>query len=160
VLGLLHVVCFGRDPLGAASIAGMKRSRRVFLSYAQADRALADLLARDIAAAGYAVWSDRNLLPGDNWAKEIADALESSEAMVVIVSPSAAKSEWVKREVEYAIGSDRYAKRLIPVVVQPTPEMPWILERMPSVPATGNPRTVSKKVVAALEHAVAPAESG
>lgn len=58
----------------------MKRSPRVFLSYAQADRSLAALLARDIAAAGYSVWSDRELLPGDNWAKEIAAALERAVA--------------------------------------------------------------------------------
>lgn len=138
----------------------MKKSPRVFLSYAHADRVLADLLAREIATAGYSVWSERDVLPGDNWAKEIGQALESADAMVVIVSPSAAKSERVRREVEYAIGSDRYARRLIPVVVRPTPDMPWILDRLASVPAAGDPKAVGRKVVAALEHAMAPAESG
>jgi hypothetical protein len=44
-------------------------------------------LALQIAAAGYSVWSERDVLPGDHWAKEIAQFLATADAMVVIVSP-------------------------------------------------------------------------
>ena len=76
----------------------MKRPLRVFLSYADRDRPLAEVLVRDLNDAGFNVWSDHEVLPGDNWARKVADALEESEAMVVIVSPAATAggSEMVK----------------------------------------------------------------
>ena len=129
----------------------MKRPRRVFLSYAQTDRHLAQTLAKDLIAAGFAVWSDREVMPGDNWARKIADALDESDAMVVIVSPAAAKSESVRREVEFALGSPRYAGRLIPVVAKPTSEMAWILDRLRPVSVKKDASRVSEQVIEALE---------
>ena len=129
----------------------MKRPRRVFLSYAQTDRHLARTLAKDLSAAGFAVWSDREVMPGDNWARKIAEALDESDAMVVIVSPAAAKSEWVRREVEFALGSPRYAGRLIPVVAKPTSQMPWILDRLRPVSVKKDASRISQQVIEALE---------
>lgn len=129
----------------------MKRPRRVYLSYAQSDRRLAATLAKDLNAAGFTVWSDQEVLPGDNWARKVAEALEESEAMVVIVSPAAAKSERVHREVEFALGSPRYADRLIPVVVKPTRDMPWILDELEPVSVKKAKGEVSRHVIEALE---------
>ena len=128
----------------------MKRPLRVFLSYADRDRPLAEVLVRDLSDAGFNVWSDHEVLPGDNWARKVADALEESEAMVVIVSPAAAKSERVRREVEFALGSPRYADRLIPLVVEPTREM-WILSKLRPVTAKKQKGKVSQQVIEALE---------
>src|SRR5437899_12700419 len=109
----------------------MKRAQRIFLSHAQSDRRLAKILAKDLSAAGLEVWFDaEEVPPGHNCAREAANALEKSDAMVVIVSPAAARSTWVRREVEFALGSPRYAGRLIPVVAKPTDEMAWILNRL------------------------------
>lgn len=129
----------------------MKRPSRVFLSYAQSDRRFAERLAKDLAAAGFAVWSGQDVLPGDNWARKTGEALDESDAMVVIVSPDAAKSEWVRREVEFALGSPRYAGRLIPVVITPTDEMPWILDRLRPVSVKKSGGEVSQQVIEALE---------
>ena len=129
----------------------MKRPRRVFLSYADSDRPLAETLAKDLSAAGFAVWSDHEVLPGDNWARKVAEALEESDAMVVIVSPAAGKSERVHREVEFALGSPRYADRLIPVVVKPTRNMPWILDELEPVSVKKTKGEVSRHVIEALQ---------
>ena len=110
---------------------------------------MAETLSKDLMAAGFDVWWDRGVLPGENWARGVADALEASEAMVVIVSPAAAKSERVRREVEFALGSPHYANRLIPVVVEPTREM-WILSKLQPVTAK-KPKQVSQQVIEALE---------
>ena len=127
----------------------MKRGRRVFLSYAQSDRLVAKKLAKDLTAGGYTVWSDQEVLPGDNWARKVATALDESDAMVVIVSPAAAESESVRREVQFALGSPRYANRLIPVVVEPTREM-WILSKLQPVIAKKHNGEVSQQVIEAL----------
>jgi len=128
----------------------MKRARRVFLSYAETDRPLAKTLAKDLIAAGFTVWSKQEILPGDNWARKVATALDESDAMVVIVSPAAAQSEWVRREVEFALGSPRYANRLVQVVAKPTDGMPWILDRLPSISVKREPAEVSQQVIEAL----------
>ena len=129
----------------------MKRPRRIFLSYAQTDRHLAEMLAKDLTAAGFTVWSDQEIMPGGNWARQVAAALDESEAMVVIVSPAAAKSESVRREIEFALTSPRYAGRLIPVVAKPTSQMPWILDRLRPVSVKKDASGISRQVIEALE---------
>ena len=71
--------------------------------------------------------------------------------MVVIVSPAAGKSERVHREVEFALGSRRYADRLIPVVVKPTRDMPWILDELEPVSVKKAKGAVSRHVIEALQ---------
>ncbi len=110
---------------------------KVFLSHAHTDAPLAARVCKALTESGLEVWdSDRDLLPGDNWAGEVARALEESEAMVVLLTPAAASSPYVKREIEYALGGKNYSNRLIPVVVGdlkgfPASEVPWIVRRMP-----------------------------
>ena len=110
---------------------------KVFLSYAHDDAALAGRVCKALADSGLEVADpDRDHLPGDNWAGEVARALEESEAMVVLLTPAAASSPDVKRNIEYALGSKNYSNRLIPVVVGdlgrfPVAGVPWIVRRMP-----------------------------
>ena len=120
---------------------------RVFLSYATPDRAYAQRLASRLTKEGYQVWdAGSELHPGDNWSLKIGEALQRSKAMVVLVSPEAVKSEWLRREVEYALGSANYAGRLIPIVVRPTKEIPWILRKLKLLSATRNLARDSKRV--------------
>ncbi len=77
-----------------------------------------------------------DLLPCDHWAAEVARALEESQAMVVLLTPDAAGSAHVRREMAYALGANRYSNRLFPVVIGdrtrlPTSEIPWIVRRRP-----------------------------
>ena len=69
-------------------------------------------------------------MPGDNAASEISDALEGSDAVIVLVAPESMRSAWVRQEINFALGSPRYAGRLIPVLVKPTDEIPWILQKL------------------------------
>ena len=110
---------------------------KVFLSYAHDDAALAGRVCKALADSGLEVTDpDRDHHPGENWAGEVARALEESEAMVVLLTPAAASSLDVKRNIEYALGSKNYTNRLIPVVVGdpngfPVADVPWIVRRMP-----------------------------
>ena len=107
---------------------------KVFLSHHHSDAPLAARISKALAETGLEVWDpDRDLLPGDNWAGEVARALEESEAMVVLLTPAAAGSPYVKRDIGYALGAKNYSNRLIPVVVGkgfPASERPWIVRRM------------------------------
>ncbi len=107
------------------------RGLRVFLSYAQSDRAWARKLTELLGAEGFRVFDPGDLLPGDNWSLEIGQALDSSEAMIVLISPASVSSPWVQREIQYALGSERFQDRLIPVEVVPTRDFPWVLRHLP-----------------------------
>ncbi len=124
---------------------------KVFLSYAQKDEKLAHVVRADLQAAGFTVWDPTTkLLPGDNWALEVGKALKEAEVMAVLLSPAALGSEHVQREIEYALGDPRFKGRLLPVVIRPVKEIPWILETLQILRIEADPERGSRRVVEAL----------
>lgn len=123
---------------------------RIFLSYADKDKLWARELALQLKNAGLRVWyPDGELYPGDNWPLANGKALESAQAMVVLVSPESAASEVILNDLSYALGSEKFRDKLIPVIVRPTSKMPWILKKMK--PVKGSPRQVSTVIVDRLK---------
>ena len=62
-------------------------------------RVVLDLLR----AAGFSVWTDEGLDAGtQSWQDTIEDAVGQAMAMVVLLSPDANQSRWVKREISFA----------------------------------------------------------
>jgi len=109
---------------------------KVFLSHARKD----DDLARDLRALlendGFSVWTPEDQIsPGENWAKKVAKALDDSELMVFLLTPRAFESDSLRQNVEFAIGSEKYADRVFSVFVGPTmtagKDVPWILLKLP-----------------------------
>lgn len=109
---------------------------QVFISFAYADRAIAELLMQELQAAGFQVWSAaESILPGDNWALETGKALEQAEILVALFSKHAQDSPHVRQEVQYALTSGNYRGRVIPVLLDYTTfevgtDVPWVLLRM------------------------------
>ena len=67
---------------------------KVFISHTAADADLARELAEQLAEQGYDVWRPEvDVLPGDNIWLKTGEALEQSNAMVVLMSAKAARSE-------------------------------------------------------------------
>jgi hypothetical protein len=132
---------------------------QVFISYSHADERLARKLTKSLLQAGLQVWdAEREILPGDNWAKKIAEGLEESEAMVVLLTPDAVRSQAVRREIDYALGKKSFDKRLIPVLVGspdefPEHSIPWILRRlnMINLPEHGQDEEGIRQITQALK---------
>ena len=109
---------------------------KVYLSHAHSDERLAERVSRILEDAGLQVWdATREIMPGDNWAATLGNALQESQAMVVLVTPNAMRSNWVRWEIEYALGQIRFRERLIPVVAGDPDDLekedvPWILRRL------------------------------
>jgi hypothetical protein len=133
---------------------------QVFISHAAAD----DFIARKVAAVlereNFKVWHDRRILPGQNWAGEIAKALRESRAMVVLLTPAALSSERVLHEIQYALGNETYSHRLIPVIVGPPEKLPkkdipWILQslQMITLPERGGSDKEIKRIAEVLKAA-------
>ena len=133
---------------------------KVFISSADQDEKLARQIAAGLRKAGFEIFHDTYVLPGENWADKIAQALRESEAMVVLLTPEALQSNKVRRSIEYALGDVAYEGRLIPVVVGspgevPEESLPWILQRLQRVnlPERGKPEREIKQIARALLNA-------
>lgn len=88
----------------------------VFISYAPSDRDIADGLADTLSEYGLEVWqADENVLPGENWAKKVGEALEEADALVVILSADSEGRKNMRREISFAMGNKRFKNKLIPV---------------------------------------------
>ena len=83
----------------------------VFLSYARENTGQASTLARFLERAGYSVWWDRNIEGGSEYTREIDDALNQAEVVVVLWSAHSVGSAWVRDEA----ASGRDTNRLVPV---------------------------------------------
>jgi hypothetical protein len=95
------------------------RPREVFLSHSSKDHVAAKRLAKFLQARGIRIWfAPAHLLGAQQWHDEIGKALARCDWFVVLLSPDAVKSEWVKRELQYAIRERRYIGRIVPAVLK------------------------------------------
>ncbi len=107
----------------------------MFLSYARHDRNQARTVSDTLKAAGIDVWdAAESVTPGENWARSIGNALENCNAMVVLISPEAMKSDDVKREIEFALTAPNFADRVLPVLIKEAKDAPWILRNFQYLP--------------------------
>ncbi len=86
----------------------------VFISHVEEDAAIALEIARGLNVAGYTTWcyeEDNEL--GASYLKQIGEAIEACQAVVLVISPESLGSDQVTREVEY---SHEARKRFVPVL--------------------------------------------
>jgi hypothetical protein len=79
---------------------------------------------------GIPVWYSRsNILGAQQWHDEIGAALKRCDWFLVVLSTHSVKSEWVKRELLFALRLDRYNDHIIPLLHQPCDyeQLSWTL---------------------------------
>lgn len=135
---------------------------KVFISHAHENDALAKKLGKALKRVGWDVWDDEQILPGDNPAEKIGQALEESEAIVVLLTPEAVQSNMVRSEISYALGKKRFSGRLIPVIVGSEDafrheSLPWILRTLNPIelPESGQGEAEGIRQIAEALQAVA-----
>jgi len=93
--------------------------KKLFLSHASQDRPFVNKLAAFLAERKIPLWySKRNLVGAQQWHDEIGKALKTCDWFLVVLSPAAVRSRWVKRELLYALQEDRYENRIVPVLIE------------------------------------------
>ena len=91
----------------------------VFLSHSSADRAFTARLAEVLRDHGVQVWySDTNIRRAQQWHDEIGAALRRCDWFVVVLTPDAVASRWVKRELLFSLQQDRFDGRIAPILYQ------------------------------------------
>jgi hypothetical protein len=94
--------------------------RELFISHSSHDRRVAGRLARVLENHRVPFWySRKNLQSAQEWHDEIGAALKRCDWFLVMLSPAAVESEWVKRELVYALNDHRYLGRIIPALLLP-----------------------------------------
>jgi hypothetical protein len=100
-------------------VAGRRRRRpkEIFLSHASRDRRFATRLASVLRRARLTTWYSKTSIVGaQQWHDEIGEALERCDWFIVVLSPAAVRSPWVKRELLRALNLPRYADRIVPLL--------------------------------------------
>jgi TIR domain len=124
---------------------------KIFISHASKDAPVARQLAEELKAAGHSVWNpEKEVLPGDNWAKKVGQALEDADLIVVLVTRHAFDSQAVTRDIQYALTAEHIKGRLIPVYLgpesKPPTQMPWILQKLEPLRIKGKKRDWQKVI--------------
>ena len=103
----------------------IKHKLSFFVSYAKANKPMAmklleryDEQVKSSRFYSYHLWRDSKILVGEEWHREIQDALTQCDLGIVLISPAFLNSTYIKEnELPMFIGND--AKPVIPVMLQP-----------------------------------------
>lgn len=114
------------------------RARRyayAFLSYASPDRAEVIKRAQGLKAGGTDFFNDLlSLEPGERWEKRLYEEIDRCDVVYLFWSSQAKQSEWVMKEIEYALArraaSENGDPDIIPVIIEgpPPPARPESLK--------------------------------
>jgi hypothetical protein len=123
---------------------------QIFISYSRKDIDFVRKLAGDLEAAGYDVWWDiTDLQGGDDWVSKIPDAIAASQFVLVVLTPTAIASDWVRKEYTQALS---LRKKVIPLMLIPS-AVPFALNTINFVNfAVGEYPANYKKLLEALGH--------
>ncbi len=97
----------------------------VFVSYAREDRANAERITEALRESGCTLWWDDNIPTGSKFDAILDQALNDAACVLVLWSPDAIQSEWVKMEAQFGLARNA----LVPVFVEPV-ELPQPFHRL------------------------------
>lgn len=93
---------------------------RIFVSYSHQDKPTVDAIVDRLKLAGHEIWIDHlRLRPGDNISRKIEEGIETSDAVLVVVSANSLSSKWVQQEFSSLALSEisKRASRVIPILI-------------------------------------------
>lgn len=92
-------------------------SKEIFISYSRRDQEFVTRLAGDLDAQVAGVWFDQSTIQaGQKWHDEIMDGIRECKAFVLVLSPDAAESRYVREEVNKAL---ELGKTIFPILYRP-----------------------------------------
>ena len=104
---------------GYTPAVAMESARPIFLSHTSKNDPFVRDLRLKLEQRGYAVAEDSTFRGGDNLPLSIKAAIDEAGHLIVVVSPEAVRSDWVKRELVYGrkIAAARPSFRVIPLLL-------------------------------------------
>src|SRR5262245_20437218 len=92
-------------------------TKEIFISYSRRDQEFVTRLASDLDAQVAGVWFDQSAIQlGEKWHDEIMEGIRDCKAFILVLSPDAAESKYVREEVNKALELD---KTIFPILYRP-----------------------------------------
>ena len=89
----------------------------IFISYSRRDQEFVTRLAHDLNTQVAGVWFDQSTIQlGQKWHDEIMDGIRECKAFILVLSPDAAESKYVREEVNKAL---ELGKTIFPILYRP-----------------------------------------
>ncbi len=105
-------------PRSHATMNNVKRggpmAGHIFISHAHANGAYVNRLAAHLARNGVTVWMEDQIPSGERWRRVLKQQIRSCRALLVVMTPDAGASRWVRKEVRYA---RRLGKTIMPLLL-------------------------------------------
>jgi tetratricopeptide (TPR) repeat protein len=95
----------------------MIRWQHLFISYAHADKDVVLWIADALGKSGVNIWMDKKIVGGQVWSADIARAIKTAKAFLLVVSSRSLTSQTVKQEIAYASSQN---KTIVPVFIEET----------------------------------------
>jgi len=111
---------------------------QVFISYSDRDRETMEKIRNSLRRESLTVWTNTtDIQTGEDFQSAIDRGIEQTDNLVYLVSPDSVESEFVRKELEYAVSLH---KRLIPILVRETPpdSIPKALQGVQYIDLTDN----------------------
>lgn len=103
-----------------------------FVSYAHRDHDLVFQLLNGLYGKDYRLWYDEGIDPGNEWAEEVARALNQCQFFLVFISPRSVGSRNVRNEINFALNHN---KPFLAVHLEPTELPPGLELRISNIQA-------------------------
>ena len=119
------------DPYGPSQSAEFKYD--AFVSYSHRDGDwVVRILVPSLRKAGIRIFSDLELLPGEEWSRALDDGFAQSRNIVLVMSPDYFVSDYAQLEVERALRllDDATSKRRVIPLLLRSVDLPPILSRL------------------------------
>jgi hypothetical protein len=125
----------------------------LFISYSRHDSNITLTIADRLRQSGHTVWTDVGGIPGGAvWLYEIEEAITNCETLVVMISQGSKDSQWVRREILYALD---LKKRIIPIRIEDT-TLPFALYDLQPIDHFSDPLKAIESLLGLLGQAKAP----
>jgi hypothetical protein len=105
----------------------------IFVSYAHVDSPRVFEEIKRFNDAGFHVWYDEGIAPGNEWSDAIAEALSDCAVFVVMLSQTSAPRENVLNEIDYALNEKKPFLAIYLEETQLTPGMKLRISRKQAI---------------------------
>ncbi|MFY9342145.1 MAG: toll/interleukin-1 receptor domain-containing protein [Planctomycetota bacterium] len=119
----------------------MTKPREVFLSHSHQDVDVARRIQRELRRDGIRFWfAPHRLVGSQRWHDEIGKALDRCDWFLLLLSPHAVRSRWVKHELLFALNADHFEHRIVPVLYRDCrfAKLSWTLDQIQRVDFRGD----------------------
>lgn len=94
-----------------------KKPKDAFLSHSSKNLVFASRVAEVLGNHNVSIfYSRKHIVGAQEWHDEIGAALKRCDWFLLVLSPQALHSKWVKHELIYALQQNRYRGRIVPIL--------------------------------------------